>query len=84
MLVQSTSKLCPFHISKHIFWVQVHFKVSMSGYYEQDKPELAILIKNNHDFIFMNRMLEERRKSEQYANQLHTPKHEYNHIKTWS
>ena len=26
MLVQWTSKLCPFHISKNIFWVQVHYK----------------------------------------------------------
>ena len=27
MLVQWTSKLCPFHIAKHISWVQVHFNV---------------------------------------------------------
>ena len=27
MLVQLTSNLCPFHISKNIFWVQVHFNM---------------------------------------------------------
>ena len=31
MLVQWTSKQGPFHISKNIFWVQVHFKLEVIG-----------------------------------------------------
>ena len=31
MLVQWTSKMCPFHISKNIFWWQVHFNPILTG-----------------------------------------------------
>ena len=31
MLVQWTPKMCPFHISKNIFWWQIHFNIQKEG-----------------------------------------------------
>ena len=49
MLVQWTSKMCPFHISKNNFWWQIHFKEELHNRFNLISEERVKISKHNSE-----------------------------------